>query len=143
MVSVSVVRTLWGAALAVCPATVLRLCPHTPVSSAGTTVVRLLGIRQLAQGIVGTQGPWPARWAALPDALHAATMAGVALGSRRWRTAALVDLVVAGAFATQALRTKDADSDACRDRAAGGEPPPPSVRPWPVGSRRRAAGAWW
>lgn len=103
-VRVSAVRIVWGTVLAAAPGAVLRRCPGAPHGGAGDAVVRVLGARQIAQGVATAGGLVPARWAAVPDALHASTMAGLALCSARWRTAALVDLGVAAAFAAGAWR---------------------------------------
>ncbi|MEU6284494.1 hypothetical protein [Streptomyces sp. NPDC047028] len=105
MVPENAVRVAWGSALVVFPGGVLSRCPHTTASRAARGAVRLLGARQVAQGLAGAWGVVPARWAAVPDALHAASMAALALASRRWRTAALADFVVAGAFAVRTARS--------------------------------------
>ncbi|SEE04969.1 hypothetical protein SAMN04490357_6744 [Streptomyces misionensis] len=109
------VRVAWGAVLTACPAAVLRRCPRTPASTAADTVVRLLGARHVVQGLATAAGVVPAAWTVVPDGLHAATMAGLALGSERWRTAACVDLAVATAFAAAGLR-------ATRTAPAAGRP---------------------
>ncbi|MFE1753711.1 hypothetical protein ACFW88_24745 [Streptomyces anandii] len=103
----SVVRVVWGAVLVAFPGAVLRRCPHTPRTRAASGVVRLLGARQLAQGLVTNRLGVPATWRGVPDALHAASMAGLALRSDRWRTAALADSAVAALFAASALRGRD------------------------------------
>ncbi|WP_324785919.1 hypothetical protein [Streptomyces sp. H51] len=97
-------RIAWGATLTAFPAAVLRRCPRTPASKAADTVVRLLGARHVLQGLTTAAGVVPATWAVVPDALHAATMAILALDSKRWRTAACVDLAVASAFTAGGLR---------------------------------------
>ncbi|MEV7691675.1 hypothetical protein ACFW1F_36845 [Streptomyces bungoensis] len=113
-VPVGAVRIVWGTALAAFPGAVLRRCPGAPRGGAGDTVVRALGVRQVVQGVATARGLLPGRWTAVPDALHASTMACLALFSARWRTAALVDLGVAGAFAAGAWR----GGSAGRPRAA-------------------------
>lgn len=97
--AVTVVRLSWGGLLTAAPDAVLRGCPRTETSATASAVVRVLGARHVLQGLATATGVMPIAWAAVPDALHAATMAGLALGSGRWRTAACADLLVAGAFA--------------------------------------------
>ncbi|PZH09021.1 hypothetical protein C1I97_15340 [Streptomyces sp. NTH33] len=112
MVPVTAVRLTWGTALTVLPDVVLRSCPRTTPSRAGRAVVRALGARHLVQGLATARGTLPTAWAAVPDALHAASMAGLALHSRRWRTAALIDCLVAGAFAVGTIRSTRASAPA-------------------------------
>ncbi|MFF9408084.1 hypothetical protein ACF1B0_21545 [Streptomyces anandii] len=88
----------WGTVLAAAPGAVLRRCPRTPAGTAADAVVRVLGIRHVVQGLATATGVMPAAWSTAPDALHGATMACLALGSARWRTAACADLAVAAAF---------------------------------------------
>ncbi|GHD87233.1 hypothetical protein [Streptomyces naganishii] len=103
----SIVRVAWGAVLVAFPGSVLRRCPRTPQTRAASSVVRLLGARQLVQGLVANPRSRHAAWQGVPDALHAASMAGLALRSDRWRTAALADAVIASLFAVSALRGRD------------------------------------
>ncbi|MFR0357336.1 hypothetical protein [Streptomyces sediminimaris] len=98
-VAMTVVRISWGGLLTAAPDAVLRGCPRTRTSTAASAVVRVLGARHILQGLATATGVMPVAWGAVPDALHAATMAGLALGSDRWRTAACADLLIAGAFA--------------------------------------------
>lgn len=80
------------------------------------TVAEILGARHLAQGLL-TAGQ-PAR-AALAlgvevDAAHSASMIVLGLLSRRWRTAAFTDALLAGSFAAAGV--------ACARRLPRGEP---------------------
>jgi hypothetical protein len=102
MAAMTVARIAWGTVLTAAPDAVLRRCPRTPASAAADAVVRVL-VRHIVQGLATAAGVLPAAWTPVPDALHGATMAGLALGSDRWRTAACVDLAVAGAFAAGGL----------------------------------------
>jgi len=65
-------------------------------------VVRTLGIRQLAQAVVTVAAPDTVvlSLGVGVDAAHAATMLALALFSRRWRRAALVDAVIAATLAS-------------------------------------------
>ncbi|MFF9410467.1 hypothetical protein ACF1B0_33815 [Streptomyces anandii] len=103
----SVVRVAWGAVLVAFPGTVLRRCPHSPRTRAASGVVRLLGTRRLAQGLVTDRFSAPATWQGVPDGPHAASRAGLALRGDGWRTAALADSAVAALFAASALRGRD------------------------------------
>lgn len=82
MASVTIARTAWGTVLTAAPGAVLRRCPRTPAG----TVLRLLGIRHVVQGLATPAELVPAGWTVVPDALHATTMAGLALCGGRWRT---------------------------------------------------------
>lgn len=64
-------------------------------------VGQLLGARQIAQAVVMSGNPTPAvLWlGAEVDALHAASMIGLACIDRRYRRAALVDAAIAAVFA--------------------------------------------
>ncbi|WP_225813594.1 hypothetical protein [Streptomyces spinosus] len=101
--TMTVARVMWGTVLTTVPGAVLRHCPRTARNTAADAVVRVLGARHLVQGLATAAGVMPPAWAALPDALHAATMAGLAVYSPRWRTAASVDFAVAGAFTVGGL----------------------------------------
>jgi hypothetical protein len=69
-------------------------------------VVRVLGARQLLQAIMSASEPTPAVLAlgAEVDALHSASMAAVALASRRLRRAALAECLAAALFAASGVR---------------------------------------
>lgn len=67
--------------------------------------MRALGVRHFLQGVATARGVLPPTWGMVPDALHAASMAGLALRSDRWRTAALTDFCLACAFTLDSVRT--------------------------------------
>lgn len=58
-------------------------------------VLRILAVRHLAQAVATLARPALVKPGAGVDALHAVSMAGVAVGSRRYRRAALTDAVIA------------------------------------------------
>jgi hypothetical protein len=72
-----------------------------PLEPAARTGVRVLGARQLAQAGLGAAAPTPALLAAGAgaDALHALSMAVLALADPRWRRPAVVSGLTAAAFA--------------------------------------------
>ncbi len=104
MESTPIARITWGTALALFPEVLLRCLPRTPPSRAGRAAVRALGVRHLLQGAATARGLLPPVWRTAPDTLHAASMAGLALTSERWRTVALTDFCVACAFALSSAR---------------------------------------
>ncbi|MHC3474855.1 hypothetical protein ACYF6T_40065 [Streptomyces sp. 7R007] len=106
MLSTPTVRVAWGSVLVLFPSAVLQRCSRTPPTRSGRTVVQVLGVRHIAQGIATARGVVPSAWAAVPDTLHAASMVALALCSRRWRTAALADAAVAGTFAVDTARAE-------------------------------------
>ncbi|GAA2483506.1 hypothetical protein [Streptomyces longisporus] len=98
MRAATVVRLGWGTVLLIFPDAVLRHLPGTGPDRAGSAAVRVLGARHVGQGLLSARGVLPPVWAAATDALHAVSMAGLALTSARWRTAALADFVIAVGF---------------------------------------------
>ncbi|MGN6742762.1 MAG: hypothetical protein ACTHJL_05625 [Amnibacterium sp.] len=75
----------------------------TPPHPSDIVIYRVLGARQVLQAWVTAETGWAALGAAV-DAAHLASMAPVALLSRRWRRAALVQMAVAGALMVAGLR---------------------------------------
>jgi hypothetical protein len=69
---------------------------------AARTIARVVGRRQLAQACMSGPAPTAAVLALGPeaDALHAASMIGLAILGRRWRRAVLASAIVAAGFAT-------------------------------------------
>ncbi|MEU3254862.1 hypothetical protein [Streptomyces sp. NPDC006997] len=122
---VQAARVGWGTALVLFPRALLRRCPATPKDGTGAAVARVLGVRHLLQAAVTARGTLPPAWAAVPDAVHAASMAALALRGDRWRAAALTDLCVASAFAAASWRGERA-----------GAPPDPPASPSRTGVRR-------
>ena len=80
------------------------------------TVTGILGARQLAQGLLTAGRPAGAALAlgAEVDAAHSASMIALGLLSRRWRTLAFTDALLAGSFAAAGV--------ACARRLPRGEP---------------------
>lgn len=70
-----------------------------PLDRGEAVMVRFLGARHLGQAAATLALPALARPAALVDAGHAASLAGIAAVSRRHRRLALLDLPVASSFA--------------------------------------------
>jgi hypothetical protein len=81
-----------------------------PLEPAARTGVRVLGARQLAQAGLTVTAPTPALLAAGAgtDALHALSMAVLALADRRWRRPAVVSALTAAAFAACGARAAQA-----------------------------------
>jgi hypothetical protein len=97
--AVALVRAGWGALLLTAPQAVLRAAGHREPSGA-VTVVRVLGARHLAQGLVTAAvptGPVVALGAVV-DGLHAASQFALAAAAPRWRRAGLADGLLATAF---------------------------------------------
>jgi hypothetical protein len=94
----AVAQTLGAALLAVYPQRATRVIGNDRRLAPPAWIVRVLGVRSLIQGAAELRWPTPAlaRTGAVVDATHAASMALVAVRSRRYRRAALVS----GAFAT-------------------------------------------
>jgi hypothetical protein len=68
-----------------------------PANAFDAAVYRVIGARQLAQAAGTARTEWRAL-GALVDALHVATMLPVLVARPRWRRAAAVQLVFAGAM---------------------------------------------
>ena len=100
---VDVARLSLGAAALAAPHVLLPAAADTRTSRA---VTRVLGARYLAQGGLGVadRKSWPPSWDAGVDALHAASMVGLAAISHRYRGVALVSAGAAVAFAVADLR---------------------------------------
>ncbi|MFI5614111.1 hypothetical protein [Amycolatopsis sp. NPDC051903] len=96
---VAVARTGWGAVVLA----VSRVAEPRAVAA----VLRVLAVRHFVQAAV-TLG-WPdsvvARWAWLADGTHSVSMACLAATSKQWRRAAVVNAVVAAAWASAARTT--------------------------------------
>jgi hypothetical protein len=97
--TLGVVRLAWAATLLASPARVVKAF-GSPVDRTSVTVARVLGARHAIQGLVEVAaGPKWSRASALVDGAHSLTAAGLGVGAARWRRAALIDSVVAAAFA--------------------------------------------
>ncbi len=106
-------RGAYGAALCVAPGAGLGLAGGPPASHRARTVARILGVRQLAQAAVSGRALAPGigtedraallTLGALVDALHAASMLGLAVLDPPRRRAGLADGLIALAFAAEAV----------------------------------------
>jgi hypothetical protein len=108
--TVTAVRIGWGAALIAAPRPLLRGLARAdePVGRAAVAVLRVLGLRHVAQAVVETLGPQPVvRYLGTAvDGLHALTAVGLAVLDPRWRRGALTDTAIAASFAaTTAIST--------------------------------------
>jgi len=91
---VEVARAVWGGG-------VLAASGHLPVPR---KVALLLGFRHVVQAAAALRRPdgLVARWGWTADVAHSASVLGLAAVSRRWRTAALANAVVAAGWARAA-----------------------------------------
>lgn len=113
--TLAAIRALWGTALLVVPAHLLRATGSTPTRTA-VGVARVLGGRHLLQAAATTIRPTSlVRWGAAADAAHAATGLALAAASCRWRRTALIDSVVAAGFAAAILATHHRDRNTCKE----------------------------
>jgi len=94
-------RAGYGILLLAAPGPVFRLYTGHRVNRVSRVVVRILGARQLAQGIVtvGNPGPVVLALGVQVDLAHVASMLTLAVIDRRLRRAGLVDAVAASVFA--------------------------------------------
>jgi hypothetical protein len=113
--TVTAVRIGWGAALIAAPRPLLRGLARAdePVGRVAVAVLRVLGLRHVAQAVVETLGPQPAvRYLGTAvDGLHALTAVGLAVLDPRWRRGALTDTAIAASFAAAtAISAREAKS---------------------------------
>jgi hypothetical protein len=96
----------WGAALLLCDRPLLESLAGEPVSSAVIRVARVLGVRELLQGLITVRRPTRRvlLLGAAADALHAATMVGGTAADIGPRRLTLASAAVAGGFAASAAR---------------------------------------
>ena len=96
-----VARGVYGGALLLATDRMIRLVAARDADPRTRVVVRLLGVRHLAQAVVtGVRpGPLPIALGAEVDVVHAASMLGVAAMARSQRRPGVVDATVAMAFA--------------------------------------------
>ena len=85
----------WGALLLTATRPLRRKLTDGPATSQDVALARVLGARQVAQGVVLAAAPRTAPVGGAVDALHAATMLLLSAISRRHRRAALLSAVVA------------------------------------------------
>lgn len=97
---IAVVRLAWGVTLLCLPAAVLRTAGSEP-AAAPKTVLRVLGGRHLAQGIVTLAEPTETVTVlgAAVDVLHGLTSWAFAAVAPRWRRAGVLDGLIATSFA--------------------------------------------
>ena len=100
------VRAGYGGTLLLLPGPAIRLCTGRPAGHRARNVARLLGARHLVQAAV-TAGSGPSAESlgigAAIDAVHAASMAGLAMADRRVRRLTLTDALIEIAFAAAGL----------------------------------------
>jgi hypothetical protein len=101
----SQLRTVLGTVDLIFPGTVVRFSRNEPFHRHGRKVVRVLGVRQLAQAAVtGSRPTAPVLvLGAQVDGAHAVSMVALALWSRPGRRAALVDAAIAALFSSAGL----------------------------------------
>jgi hypothetical protein len=118
-------RGVYGGVLLLASDRMIRLGTGRPAEPRTRLVVRLLGVRHVAQAVVtGVRpGPLPIALGAEVDVVHAASMLGVAAVARSQRRSGVVDAAVASAFAV---------AGAAVARRLG-ERPPPQAGEGPVG----------
>lgn len=100
MTLLNVIRALYATVLLTRPGPIVGAALGRPPDERTEVVVRVLGVRQLAQAaaVTGVGGRRAMRAGVVVDGLHAASMVGLAAVDRRRRRAALIDAMVALAF---------------------------------------------
>jgi|tagenome__1003787_1003787.scaffolds.fasta_scaffold20650909_3 hypothetical protein len=98
---IALVRAGWAGVLLLAPRRILRVAGCQQVPAASVTVARVLGARHLVQAVVSAAAPsgGVAGLGAVVDTLHAASCAGLAAMSPRWRRPVLLDAVIESGFA--------------------------------------------
>lgn len=105
MKSLELARGLLGLCELLRPQLLYRAVTGTRPTPAVVVVMRVLGARHATQALLLSQAG--RSWhlcGALVDLAHAASMVGLACGSRRWRRAAGVDAALASVFAAMEAR---------------------------------------
>jgi hypothetical protein len=102
---IEVVRVGYGVAVVVAPRRVQRLLGIAP-DGPTTAVARVLGARQVAQGLLSGVAPGPEVLAlgVWVDSLHSLSMVALAGLDRRRARAGLTDALLAGSFAALGAR---------------------------------------
>lgn len=117
MKRLTLARVAIGVAYLLVPGQLLGWLAPADVDPRVRTVLRLLGVRQLAQALLCARDRTAtvARWAAGADAAHASSMLALALLDRRRRRAASIDACIAATLAvagfTDARALQAASSD--------------------------------
>lgn len=103
----SVLRIIWGFSLVLIPRVLFRTFVGSEPDRGTLIIMRVLGVRQILQGIVVHL--FPNRrvivLSATTDGLHALSMVALGIWSRHYKRAAFTDSVVASTFATLGLRS--------------------------------------
>ncbi|PZS23971.1 MAG: hypothetical protein DLM61_23300 [Pseudonocardiales bacterium] len=101
----SALRTGYGALLVLAPDPVIRLYTGHRPDRPTRAVTRVLGARQVVQGLLcaGAPGPVVLVLGVEADVAHAASMVGLAALDRSHRRGGLVDALCAGSFAVAGL----------------------------------------
>lgn len=101
MKRLTLLRTAIGVGYLLAPGRLLGWLAPRDVDPRACTVLRLLGVRQLAQALLCARDPTAAvaRWGAGADAAHAGSMLALALFDRRRRRAASIDACIAATLA--------------------------------------------
>jgi hypothetical protein len=101
-----VARAAWGVGCIAAPATVGRALGLAPGDRRARLLLRLLGARDLGQAVLAGSAPPPAllRIGAGIDALHAASMVGLAVVSKDYRRPALTAAAIATGWTVASLR---------------------------------------
>lgn len=104
-------RALLGVSQLIRPQLLYRAVTGTLPTPGATLVIRILGVRHLAQAVLlagaGTTAQGGKTWhrcGALVDLAHAATTVALACADRRWRRAAGVDAALASTFSALEAR---------------------------------------
>lgn len=100
-----VVRLTAGVLDLTAPRSVATVELGSPPHGSDVLIYRVLGARQALQAWVTAETGWAALGAAV-DAAHLASMLPIALLSRRWRRAALVQMTVAGVLLVAGIRRR-------------------------------------
>lgn len=98
------IRLLWAGSLLLVPRKLFGLVGDTP-DTTSLAIARILGARQLAQGVVEFTA-WPSwrRLGIAVDLTHAGSALLFARFDARWRRVWLIDSAVATAFALSVVR---------------------------------------
>ncbi len=100
-----VVRGGYGVFLVAAPDRALRVLSGRPSTGGTRAVVRVLGLRQVAQAVVTAAVPEPVVWkvGAAVDVAHGLSAVGLAVAEPGWRRAGITVSLVAGAFAVSGM----------------------------------------
>ena len=96
----ALVRAVYGAVLLCAPGSVLQRVTGRRADRRSRVIVPVLGVRHVTQAAATAASPGPEalRLGSCVDAMHSASMLGLAMCDRTRRRAALVDATVAATF---------------------------------------------